>query len=147
MGRVVALFVYPADGGPAEARETVVARPGGLEGDHARAPHRAVTVLALERWREATAEVGVDLPPVARRANVVVSGADLAGALGRRLRLGEVEIEVLGEVKPCHVMEETAPGLRAALTPAWRGGVHGRVLRAGAIRVGDAVEIGARGGE
>jgi len=50
-------------------------------------------------------------------------------------------------VKPCHVMEETAPGLRAALTPAWRGGVHGRVLRAGAIRVGDAVEIGARGGE
>ena len=147
MGRVVALFVYPADGGPAEARETVVAHPGGLEGDHARAPHRAVTVLALERWREATAEVGVDLPPVARRANVVVSGVELPGALGLRLRLGEVEIEVLGEVKPCHVMEETAPGLRAALTPAWRGGVHGRVLRAGAIRVGDEVEIGGRGGE
>jgi MOSC domain-containing protein YiiM len=141
VGQVVALFVFPQDGGAAEARGEVLARlDGGFDGDHARTPQRAVTVLALEQWREALAEIGADLPPAARRANVVVSGVDLPETMGKRLRLGGAEIEVLGEVKPCHVMEETRPGLRAALTPGWRGGVHGRVVRAGAIRVGDTVE-------
>lgn len=144
MGRVLGLFVYPQEGGPAVARAEVLLRPGGgLDGDQPRSPRRAVTVLALEKWREALAEVGAELPPEARRANVVVEGVALPERVGARLRLGAAEIEVLGEVTPCHVMEAAHPGLRNALTPGWRGGVHGRVLRGGAIRLGDPVEAAA----
>jgi MOSC domain-containing protein YiiM len=38
-------------------------------------------------------------------------------------------------------MDELAPGLRAALTPDWRGGVTGRVIADGTIAVGDEVRI------
>jgi len=38
-------------------------------------------------------------------------------------------------------MEEIHPGLKAALLPDWRGGVLGRVLAEGTIKVGDTIRI------
>ena len=38
-------------------------------------------------------------------------------------------------------MDEIRPGLTAALTPDWRGGVLGRVVQDGEIAVGDEVRI------
>jgi MOSC domain-containing protein YiiM len=36
-------------------------------------------------------------------------------------------------------MDEAAPGLRAIMTPAWRGGIYAEVLDDGLIQVGDDV--------
>lgn len=148
-GRVLALFVYPASRSAPQALESVRVHAGrGLEGDHRRSAHRSVTLLSLEQWREVESELGVRLPPETRRANVVVSGIRLPETIGKRLRLGEVEIEVLGEVAPCERMDEAHMGLREALRPGLRGGVHGRVIREGVLRAGDAasvIEPGASG--
>jgi MOSC domain-containing protein YiiM len=142
VGRIEGLFTYAGQREAAVARTSVgVGLEGGLEGDHRRAGHRAVTVLSLELWKRALADAGAELPPETRRANVVVSGVDLPAALGKRLRLGEVEIEVLGEVRPCERMDEAHPGLRRALEVEMRGGVHGRVLRPGTLYTGDPVEV------
>ena len=58
-----------------------------------------------------------------------------------RLRLGPVVLEITGETKPCERMEEARAGLRAALTPEWRGGIFGHVVEDGLLRVGDPVEM------
>ena len=50
-------------------------------------------------------------------------------------------LEVTQETQPCQVMETAHRGLRAALTPEWRGGVCCRVVAGGTIRVGDRVEV------
>jgi MOSC domain-containing protein YiiM len=84
-----------------------------------------------------TRELGVDVPPVARRANVLVSGVDLPRSRGRVLRLGGVRVRILGEVTPCERMDEAHEGLRAAMRPDWRGGVFGEVLDDGLVSVGD----------
>jgi MOSC domain-containing protein YiiM len=47
----------------------------------------------------------------------------------------------LGETDPCGNMERAHPGLRAALTPNWRGGIYGEVLEGGTLSVGDAVSF------
>ncbi|MGH7650467.1 MAG: hypothetical protein ACREMS_01360 [Gemmatimonadaceae bacterium] len=52
-----------------------------------------------------------------------------AGADRSRILIG-------GELTPCERMDEALPGLRAAMRPEWRGGVFGRVMSAGIIRVG-----------
>ena len=105
---------------------------GGVADDlRGRSGRRQVTVLSLESWRAACRELGRELPWTTRRANLLVTGVDLAATGG--LRIGEVELEVTGETAPCERMEEACPGLRAALTPAWRGGVTCRVLRPGAL--------------
>ena len=63
----------------------------------------------------------------------------LEGAVGARLRIGELVLEVTEECDPCLVMDRAVPGLRAALTPDWAGGVCCRVLSGGTIAVGDDV--------
>jgi len=40
-------------------------------------------------------------------------------------------------------MEEILPGLKAALTPGWRGGALARVIEGGHIAVGDTIRIEA----
>jgi MOSC domain-containing protein YiiM len=142
MGRVTALFLFARAGAPAEPVEEVTARPGGLVGDRKRGQRRQVTVLALEGWREATAAAGApEAPPSGRRANVVVEGVALATLVGRRLRLGEAVLEVLGETDPCPKMNRVQPGLEDAMRPGLRGGVFGKVIGAGRIRVGDEARV------
>jgi MOSC domain len=161
-GVVQEVLLWPEAGCPEPVRvERAEAVPGiGLKGDQKRGRTRQVTLLAeageprfgasgSERqrrgpdpgWSAATAELGVDAPPSARRANVVIRGLDLADTLGKQLRVGAVLIQVRGETDPCELMNRVAPGLRDALTPERRAGVFGAVIEGGPIAVGDPVTV------
>jgi FdhD protein len=75
--------------------------------------------------------------PSALRRNVLVSGVDLNGLVGRRFRLGGVVFEGVEECKPCYWMDEAvAPGANAFL--AGRGGLRCRILSDGALSCGVA---------
>jgi MOSC domain-containing protein YiiM len=103
---------------------------------------RQVTVMMLSDWQAAMAELGT--PPIVwsdRRVNLLVDGIDLPRDKGRLLRVGSALFEITGECDPCSRMEEVAAGLRAALTPGWRGGRTMRVIGAAAVAIGDAVTI------
>lgn len=134
------ILIYPRRRQPGEPRDEVMAISGqGLEGDHRRAAPRSLTVLSAEAWEATMAELGADLPPSTRRANLVVRGIDLTDMMGRRLRIGGAEITVSGETTPCALMEYQRAGLEAALSRDMRGGVFGPVERTGRIRLGDPV--------
>ncbi len=119
---------------------------GGVEGDFRGAmkgkPHkRQVTLMEAGDWTAAQAEVGHNLPWEERRANLLVEGLNLPQRAGVRLRVGTALLETTVETEPCERMEKLAEGLRAALTPDWRGGVCAKVVEEGAIAVGDAIGI------
>lgn len=59
--------------------------------------------------------------------------------VGRIIRIGEAELQVMIETDPCPRMDEQHQGLTAALTPDWRAGVCCRVLSGGQIQVYDCV--------
>ena len=111
----------------------------GIEGNADQAGKRQVTIVERAAWNRATADVGVDVDPSARRANVLVSGLPLADSAGRVMRLGTCRVEIHGETKPCGRMDEAQTGLRVALTPEWRAGAYGVVLTGGHLSVGDEV--------
>ena len=103
---------------------------------------RQVTVMSIESWRDALANLGTTISWAERRVNLLVEGLALVERTGSSIRFaGGVALEVTGECDPCSRMEAVAPGLKAALTPAWRGGVISRVLEGGRLRVGDEVRI------
>jgi MOSC domain-containing protein YiiM len=112
----------------------------GISGNANQGGKRQVTIITSEAWDDTTRELGVQVPPHTRRANLLVSGVDLANTRGRVLRIGACRVRIYGETKPCWQMEEAQPGLQSALRPAWRGGAFGEVLDDGQVSVGDPVE-------
>jgi MOSC domain-containing protein YiiM len=142
MGRLIGIARACAKRAPlAEIREAEVDIASGLEGDVRGAkPGRQVTVLFREGWDAACGELGVALPWITRRANLLVEGVATPHE-GGRLVIGDLTLEVTEETRPCQVMEAAHSGLRAALKPEWRGGVCCRVVSSARIRIGDEVRV------
>jgi MOSC domain-containing protein YiiM len=125
-----------------ELSEALAEAGGGLTADIRVSPNRGVTLLSRRQWQEAMRELGIELPWHTRRANLLIEGAgSLRPWIGQSITIGEIELEIMGETEPCSVMDRQQPGLRRALTPECRGGVHARVIRGGYLRVGDAVRL------
>ena len=136
-GRVARIFLRPCARAAVRKVQRAQAVAGrGLTGDHAGGGRREITILDLAAWRAACAELGVDIDPLARRANLVLEGLALAKRRGR-LIVGGCELEVLGELRPCELLDRAHVGLCAALRPQGRGGVHARILASGEVAVGD----------
>ena len=77
-GRVEEIYIFPHRGRGAESLQMVEANVGdGLEGDHRRHHNRQVSLLSSEAWEQVVVDLGVELEPVMRRANPLVSGVDL----------------------------------------------------------------------
>ncbi len=134
--------------GPMETLDhATVTLETGIAGDFRGAmkgkPHRRqVTLMERGDWDAAMAEVGHNIGWQERRANLLVDGLDLPQTKGVRLRIGaDVVLEITRETDPCDRMEALAAGLRAALTPDWRGGICTMVVSGGAIVVGDTIRI------
>jgi MOSC domain-containing protein YiiM len=122
------------------AREAQLVAGRGIVGNANQGGKRQVTIISREAWDVVTRELGAEVPPQTRRANLLVSGVELANTRGRVLRVGECRVRVYGETKPCWQMEEAHAGLQSALRPDWRGGAFAEVLDDGRIAVGDPVE-------
>lgn len=139
-GRLEAIWRKRARRGPMDPLDRGWLREGeGLEGNADTGGYRQVTVIAREAWEAAEAELGRTVEPAARRANLLVSGLELAHRTGDELAVGDARLLVHGETKPCGRMDEAADGLRQALEPEWRGGVYAEVVEGAEIRVGDEV--------
>lgn len=140
--RLVGIAVKTEHGGPLEpADEAEITVAEGIVGNVPQSSYRRVTLLSRERWEEATRELGVNLPWHIRRANLLVEGLRLEELKGRLIRIGEVELNVNGETKPCSVMDDACYGLQAALQPDWRAGAYAAVQKGGIIRAGDPVTV------
>ncbi|MEP0848144.1 MAG: MOSC domain-containing protein [Phycisphaerae bacterium] len=144
VGTVLAIALKTAEGGPMrEVRDAVGIVDGGLEGSVKPSPDRGITFLSSRQWTLVQRELSGGMPWHTRRANVLIDADSLGALIGRIVQVGELLVEIKGETRPCGLMDKLQPGLRVALTPDHRAGVHGRVLRGGTLRVGDTMRLQA----
>ena len=111
----------------------------GLEGNINRGGKRQVTLIESEIWSWLMDELGAQLPPVTRRANLMLTGISLKESKGKILHIGSSQIRIMGETKPCKRMEQALTGLKNMMEPDWRGGAYGQVIHGGTISNGDMV--------
>jgi MOSC domain-containing protein YiiM len=131
-----------------EARATV----NGLDGDRQRdrrfhgGAKRALSLYSLELIEQLQLE-GHPIVPGAVGENVTLGGVDWRMMQpGRRLTIGEVEIELTSYASPCKTirrafLDEEFTRISHKLHPGWSR-VYSRVVREGLLRVGDEVVIG-----
>lgn len=139
-GRLEAIWIKRSHRGKMdEVTEATVIAGQGIAGSADRSRRRQITIIDADVWTRVMTELGADISPSNRRANLMVSGISLGETRGRTLRVGSVRLAIGGETTPCERMDEALPGLREALRPEWRGGVFAQVLDDGIIMVGDLV--------
>ena len=139
-GRLEAIWLKRSHRGPMDAFASVQLVAGqGIAGSIDRSRRRQVTIHSLESWQRFMAALGAEADPAARRANLLVSGIELAHTRGHVLRIGGSRLVIGGELTPCERMDEVRPGLRELMRPDWGGGVFAEVLDGAEVRVGDPV--------
>jgi MOSC domain-containing protein YiiM len=148
-GLVEAIFVAPEAGAAMLELDEVRAIAGhGLDGDRYAAGQGTFSVTG-SRGNELTLIAGevldsLQLPDgralsgAEARRNVVTRGLDLNALVGRRFRIGEVEVIGRRRCEPCaHLQRLTRPGVLRALVH--RGGLRADLLNTGTLRVGDPI--------
>lgn len=95
-----------------------------------------LSLMSSEAIKALESELGIKVEnPADFRRNAITSGLDLNALVGRRFRLGGLELEGVEQCKPCFWMDEAiAPGAFDAL--AGRGGLRCRILSDGVLRKG-----------
>jgi len=139
-GKLEHIWIKRAHDGPMEAKKKADLVSGqGLATNADQGGRRQVTLLDKARWAGVEEDLGIEVDPSARRANLMVSGVSLEETQDRILVIGETRLRINGETKPCQLMDQAYPGLREALVPHWGGGAYAEVLEGGLIRIGDPV--------
>jgi MOSC domain-containing protein YiiM len=137
MATVVHLFRAPKRREPMEElQEARALEDVGLEGcAHAR-PQGKRQILLMDRE---TLDV-FELEPGIVRENVTTEGLDVNGlAIGQRLQIGDVELQVSAVCDPCEQIEALRPGLQAAMQG--RRGMLCKVVRGGLLKRGDEIAV------
>jgi MOSC domain-containing protein YiiM len=136
VGEIVAIWIKRAHRGDMDrVDEAQLVAGRGVAGSADQGGWRQVTIIDEKAWRDAEAELGAEVDPSRRRANVMVRGIDLENSRGKRLLLGECVVNIRGENPPCRLMGN----IQTALKPNWRAGVFGEIVEGGTIRVGEPV--------
>ena len=123
------------------AQKATVVAGKGIVGNANQGGKRQVTIVSAKHWKDVTAPLGHTPDIKVRRANLLVSNVDFSDSHGKILKIGSVRVRIYGETRPCEQMEMAAPGLQAAMTVPFGGGVFGEILDDGEIAVGDPVEL------
>jgi len=138
--KVIAIHLAPGRRLPVRSVPSVVAEAGkGLVGDRYHgARHRHVTIQSQEMLDRAATDLGRSFDSGATRRNVTVDVGDIPTKPGTRLRIGDVELEVVRVAAPCRLLDDgIGPGAAAALRR--RAGSVCRILGSGTIELGDDV--------
>ena len=114
---------------------------GGLEGDHARAGKRAVTLIQAEHLTVVAALLDIEqVDPALLRRNIVVSGFNLLGARKRNIQIGSAILHIHGPCPPCSRMEEVL-GFGGYNAMRGHGGVYAEVIEVGGIALNDKLSL------
>ncbi len=113
----------------------------GLVGDRYHGTrHRHVTVQSKQALDLAATDLGYAFDCCATRRNVTVDAGDIPTRPGARIRISEVELEVVRVAAPWRLMDDGI-GRGAATALRGRAGSVFGVLSTGTFTVGDPVEL------
>lgn len=149
-GRIIAIFIGPEPSEPVQqVSEVEAVAGGGLVGDRyfqgeevpdgQRVPKQEVTIFSTEAIAKANLEVGLGVTPEDLRRNLFTQGIELEPLVGRRFRVGEVELEGVKTNSPCRHLSELANKNLLVKQLINGGGIRARILRSGTIKQGDQI--------
>ena len=104
-------------------------------------PYNQLSLIESENIDEYNIKFGIDIPYVNFRRNVVTKGIQLNDLIGKKLKVGNVELEGIELCRPCRHLTEMLDQKNILKEFMRKGGLRCQILSSSKINIGDKIEI------
>ena len=104
-------------------------------------PYNQLTLIESENIDYYNTKYGLDIPYKDFRRNVVTKGIQLNDLIGKKIKIGKVEVEGIDLCRPCKHLTEVLNQSNILKEFLRRGGLRCQILNSSTINVDDEIKV------
>ena len=104
-------------------------------------PYNQLSLIESENIDEYNIKFGLNIPYIDFRRNIVTKGIQLNDLIGKKLKVGNVELEGIELCRPCRHLTEMLDQKSVLKEFMRKGGLRCQILSSSKITVGDKINL------
>ena len=104
-------------------------------------PYNQLSLIESENIDYYNLKYGLDIPYINFRRNIVTKGIQLNELVGKKLKIGKVNLEGIDLCRPCRHLTEMLSQDNILKEFLRRGGLRCQILSSSSINIGDDIQI------
>tara|TARA_X000000368_G_C23014634_1_gene705102 strand:+ start:974 stop:1420 length:447 start_codon:yes stop_codon:yes gene_type:complete len=104
-------------------------------------PYNQLSLIESENIDDYNIRFGLNISYIDFRRNVITKGIQLNDLVGKKLKVGNVELEVIDLCRPCRHLTEMLNQDNVLKEFLRKGGLRCQILSSSNINIGDKIEI------
>ena len=104
-------------------------------------PYNQLSLIESENIDEYNIKFGLEIPYIDFRRNVVTKGIQLNDLIGKKLKVGNVELEGIELCRPCRHLTEMLDQKNILKEFMRKGGLRCQILSSSKIIIGDKINL------
>tara|TARA_Y100001935_G_scaffold66037_1_gene55568 strand:- start:78 stop:524 length:447 start_codon:yes stop_codon:yes gene_type:complete len=104
-------------------------------------PYNQLSLIESENIDEYNIRFGLNISYIDFRRNIVTKGIQLNDLIGKKLSVGNVELEVIDLCRPCRHLTEMLDQRNVLKEFLRKGGLRCQILSSSKISIGDKIEV------
>ena len=104
-------------------------------------PYNQISIIESENIDYYNIKYGLNISYIDFRRNIITKGIQLNDLVGKKILVGNVELEGIDLCRPCKHLSETLGQENIIKEFLRRGGLRCKILTSSCIRVGDKISI------
>ena len=104
-------------------------------------PYNQLSLIESENIDEYNIKFGLDIPYINFRRNIITKGIQLNDLIGKKLQIGNVELEGVELCRPCRHLTEMLNQKNILKEFMRKGGLRCQILSSSKISIGDKINL------
>ena len=104
-------------------------------------PYNQLSLIESENIDDYNTRFGLNIPYIDFRRNVITKGIRLNDLVGKKLKVGSVELDAIDLCRPCRHLTEMLNQKNVLKEFLRKGGIRCQILSSSNIHVGDKIEL------
>ena len=104
-------------------------------------PYNQLSLIESENIDEYNIQFGLDIPYINFRRNIITKGIQLNDLIGKKLKVGIVELEGIELCRPCRHLTEMLDQKNILKEFMRKGGLRCQILSSSKISIGDKINL------
>ena len=104
-------------------------------------PYNQLSLIESENIDEYNIKSGLDIPYINFRRNIITKGIQLNDLIGKKLQIGNIELEGVELCRPCRHLTEMLNQKNILKEFMRKGGLRCQILSSSKISIGDKINL------